>query len=70
LLLDEPFAALDKALRQRLRDELHDLQAQLRLPMLLVTHDDDDVRLLADQVVQLCAGKVVEGAAMQEATEA
>jgi len=68
LLLDEPFAALDKALRQRLRDELKDLQAQLRLPMLLITHDDDDVRLLADQVVHLHAGNVVDGAAVQEAT--
>lgn len=67
LLLDEPFAALDNALRQRLRDELKDLQAQLQLPMLLITHDDDDVRLLADQVVHLRAGKVVEGTAVQEA---
>jgi len=66
LLLDEPFAALDKALRQRLRGELKDLQAQLRLPMLLITHDDDDVRLLADQVVHLRAGRVVEGAAIEE----
>jgi len=66
LLLDEPFAALDKALRQRLRDELKDLQAQLRLPMLLITHDDDDVRQLADQVVYLRAGKVVDRAAAQE----
>jgi molybdate transport system ATP-binding protein len=66
LLLDEPFAALDKTLRQRLRDELRDLQAQLRLPMLLITHDDDDVRELADQVVYLQAGKVVDRAAAQE----
>ena len=66
LLLDEPFAALDKTLRQRLRDELRDLQAQLRLPMLLITHDDDDVRELADQVVYLHAGKVVDRAVAQE----
>ena len=65
LLLDEPFAALDKALRQRLRDELKDLQAQLRLQMLLITHDDDEVRLFADEVVHLRAGKVVDGAALQ-----
>jgi molybdate transport system ATP-binding protein len=59
LLLDEPFAALDKSLRRRLRDELKDLQAELRIPMLLITHDDDDVRVLADAVVHLHAGKVV-----------
>jgi molybdate transport system ATP-binding protein len=65
LLLDEPFAALDKTLRQRLRDELRDLQAQLRLPMLLITHDDDDVGRLADQVVYLQGGKVVDRSAAQ-----
>ncbi len=63
LLLDEPFAALDKGLRERLREELKQLQAELRLPMLLITHDDDDVRQLAQQVVQLQAGRVVDDAA-------
>jgi molybdate transport system ATP-binding protein len=67
LLLDEPFAALDTALRQRLRAELRDLQSQLRLPMLLITHDEEDVRLLADHVVHLRAGRVVEQARVQEA---
>ena len=60
LLLDEPFAALDRSLRQRLRGELKDLQSQLRLPMLLITHDDEDVRMLGDQVVHLHAGQVVD----------
>jgi molybdate transport system ATP-binding protein len=59
LLLDEPFAALDKDLRQRLREDLSDLQRELRIPMLMITHDDDDVRSLADEVVLLRAGRVV-----------
>jgi molybdate transport system ATP-binding protein len=58
LLLDEPFAALDRGLRVRLRAELLELQVQLGLPLLLVTHDDDDVRVLAQQVVHLDAGRV------------
>ena len=58
LLLDEPFAALDRRLRHNLRDELRDLQAQVGLPMLLITHDDDDVQVLADEVVHLQAGRV------------
>jgi molybdate transport system ATP-binding protein len=62
LLLDEPFAAMDRGLRERLRDELAALQAQLRIPMLLITHDDDDVRALADEVVCLRAGRVVDEA--------
>jgi molybdate transport system ATP-binding protein len=62
LLLDEPFAALDRGLRQRLREELLALQAGLDLPMLVITHDDDDVQTLADEVVHLRAGRVVAAA--------
>ena len=62
LLLDEPFAALDKALRQRLRQELKELQEQLRIPLLLITHDDEDLRLLANDVVHLQGGRVVAAA--------
>jgi molybdate transport system ATP-binding protein len=62
LLLDEPFAALDKGLRQRLRDELLQLQTALQLPLLLITHDDDDVRCLAQAVISIEAGRVNERA--------
>jgi hypothetical protein len=60
LLLDEPFAALDKPLRESLRQELKELQAELGLPMLLITHDDDDVDSLGEQVVYLQSGHVTE----------
>lgn len=59
LLLDEPFAALDKRLRQKLREELLALQQQFALPLLLITHDDEDVNSLAEEVVTLEAGQVV-----------
>jgi len=68
LLLDEPFAALDKALAKRLRAELKELQEQLRVPLLLITHDDDDLRDLAHDVVHLHGGRVVAAAAVAEAT--
>ena len=58
LLLDEPFAALDKPLRQSLRQELKELQAELRLPLLLITHDEDDIACLAEDVVHLESGGV------------
>jgi molybdate transport system ATP-binding protein len=62
LLLDEPFAALDKGLRRQLRQDLAALQSELEIPMLLITHDDDDVDALGDEVVHLHAGRVtVEG---------
>lgn len=59
LLLDEPFAAMDKGLRHRLRDELHELQMRLSIPMLLITHDEDDVQALADEVMHMQAGRMV-----------
>jgi len=62
LLLDEPFAALDKTLRQRLRDQLAELLADIGIPMLLITHDEEDVAQLADEVVYLAAGRVVSRA--------
>ncbi len=63
LLLDEPFAALDRPLRERLRDELVELQQRLALPLLVITHDEDDVRALADEVIPLNAGRVGTAAA-------
>jgi len=63
LLLDEPFAALDAALRARLRDELADLQAQLAIPLLLITHDEADVQRFGDRVLQIDAGRCADTAA-------
>ena len=67
LLLDEPFAALDKALRQHLREELAALQGELDIPMLLITHDEDDIASLADEVLTIAEGRVVSGASAQSA---
>lgn len=60
LLLDEPFSALDSALRQRMRRELLDLQKRLDIPMVLITHDPDDVAAFGDQVIQVNDGLVRE----------
>ncbi|WP_295641537.1 ATP-binding cassette domain-containing protein [uncultured Methylibium sp.] len=64
LLLDEPFAALDPALRARLRDELADLQARLAIPLLLITHDPEDVRRFGDAVLELRDGRLAGSAAV------
>jgi len=60
LLLDEPFSALDSRLRERMRRELSELQQRLDIPMLLITHDADDVGAFGDQVVQVSDGGVRE----------
>ena len=57
LLLDEPFAALDVPLRDRLRTELRELQAQFAVPILLITHDVADVDAFAEEVVEVRAGQ-------------
>ncbi|MEA3091993.1 MAG: molybdate transport system ATP-binding protein [Caballeronia sp.] len=45
-------------LRQRMRQELADLQSRLDIPMVLITHDPDDVAMFGDQVVSLREGIV------------
>lgn len=62
LLLDEPFAALDPALRTRMRSELAALQQRLDVPMLMITHDPADVETFGDHVFELRDGRVVADA--------
>lgn len=59
LLLDEPFAAVDTALRHELRHQLLVMQQQSQIPMILITHDATDADYLGQQVVTLHQGKVV-----------
>ena len=58
LLLDEPFAALDTTLRERLRGELVAVQRRFGVPMLFITHDPDDLAECAQQVVEIADGQV------------
>lgn len=60
LLLDEPFAALDPALRQRMRAQLDKLQRQLGIPMLLITHDKDDVAAFGDHLLRMEQGRLID----------
>jgi molybdate transport system ATP-binding protein len=60
LLLDEPFAALDPLLRNRMRRELADTRALFEVPMLVITHDPEDVALLAETLVILEQGRVAK----------
>ena len=60
LLLDEPLAALDAATRNDVRRVLRTHLAEFSGPRLLVSHDPVDVSVLADRVVVLDAGRVVQ----------
>jgi molybdate transport system ATP-binding protein len=57
LLLDEPFAALDQHLRRALRGELRVLLEQLAIPMILISHDQEDVDLFGEEIVAIEEGK-------------
>ncbi len=56
LLLDEPFSALDPALRSRMRDELEQLLDQLRLPLVLISHDAEDLARFGEATLALAEG--------------
>jgi molybdate transport system ATP-binding protein len=59
LLLDEPFAALNPMLRDALREELAAVRKQWNVPMLMISHDVDDVLALADVVCIFDNGRIV-----------
>ena len=66
LLLDEPLAALDAATRAEVRHVLHQELARFSGPAVLVTHDPLDALSLADRVLVLEAGRVVQQASPVE----
>ena len=66
LLLDEPFTALDTGLRTSMRAELDTLQRSLGVPMVLITHDPEDVRLFGDQVLHMHQGRLVRETTLEE----
>ena len=66
LLMDEPFSAVDHVTRRKLQRELVQLRRDLRLPIVLVTHDLEEARMLADRMVILQRGTTLAAAAPQE----
>ncbi len=60
LLMDEPLAGLDLRLKERILTYLERLLVEFNLPTLFVSHDQTDVRRLAERVVVLDAGRVVD----------
>ena len=66
LLLDEPFSAVDTATRHGLYEALAGLRERLSCPMVLVTHDLQEARQLADKVVVLNQGITLQSGHPQE----
>ncbi len=69
LLLDEPFSAVDQVTRRKLHQELVLLRRRINTPMVLVTHDLDEARALADRLCVLHHGTTLQtGPPMQVMT--
>jgi molybdate transport system ATP-binding protein len=60
LLLDEPFSALDPDLRERMRSELDELLQRIDIPVLMITHDPEDLEWFGDAALYLRDGKIAE----------
>jgi putrescine transport system ATP-binding protein len=60
LLLDEPLSALDKKLRERTQFELMELQYQVGITFVVVTHDQDEAMALATRIAVMDRGKVAQ----------
>lgn len=66
LLMDEPLAALDVARRAEVMPFLEQLHAELKIPLLYVSHAPDEVARLADHLVVLEAGRVLGAGPLTE----
>ncbi|HVL71892.1 MAG TPA: ABC transporter ATP-binding protein [Beijerinckiaceae bacterium] len=60
LLLDEPLGALDKKLREETQFELMDIQHELGMTFLVVTHDQEEAMTMADRIAVMNRGKLVQ----------
>ncbi|MBK5227596.1 MAG: ABC transporter ATP-binding protein [Actinobacteria bacterium] len=60
MLMDEPFAAVDPIVRERLQDQFLEIQSSLKKTIVFVTHDIDEAIKLADRIAILNVGGVIE----------
>ena len=66
LLMDEPFSALDPLIRDRLQDELLELQQKLRRTIIFVSHDLDEALKLGNRIAIMEGGEIVQTGTPQD----
>lgn len=66
ILMDEPFSALDPISREQLQDELTRLQNEINKTIIFVTHDMDEAIKIADKIILMRDGQIVQEGAPQE----
>ncbi len=60
LMLDEPLGSLDRALRERLLEDLRHILAEEDIPAIYVTHDQEEAFAIADRIILLYEGRIVQ----------
>ncbi|MBN9668970.1 ABC transporter ATP-binding protein [Roseibium aggregatum] len=70
LLLDEPLGALDRKLREETQFELMNLQEELKMTFLIVTHDQEEAMTVADRIAVMDKGELIQVATPSEIYEA
>lgn len=66
LLMDEPFSALDPLIRDKLQDDLLELQARLKRTIIFVSHDLDEALKLGNRIAIMEGGRIIQTGTAQE----
>lgn len=66
LLLDEPLSALDAKIRKRLRQQIRDIQKELNLTTVFVTHDQEEAMTMSDRIFLMNKGEIVQQGSPEE----
>lgn len=69
VLMDEPFSALDPMTRESLQDEIKNLQQKLNKTIVFVSHDMDEALKLADIIIFMSGGEIIQMASPEEMLE-
>ena len=69
LLLDEPFGALDRKLRETMQEELRDLTRRIGITAMFVTHDQEEALILSDRIAVMNAGRIEQSGTPSEVFE-
>ncbi|AXT73224.1 ABC transporter ATP-binding protein [Vibrio sp. dhg] len=66
LLLDEPLSALDAKIRKHLRQQIRDIQKEMNLTTIFVTHDQEEAMIMSDRIFLMNRGEIVQAGTPEE----
>ncbi|MEF1257092.1 ABC transporter ATP-binding protein [Vibrio sp. M260112] len=66
LLLDEPLSALDAKIRKHLRQQIRDIQKEMNLTTIFVTHDQEEAMIMSDRIFLMNKGEIVQAGSPEE----